>query len=155
MPAIVFDPKDSRIACFPHIINICVQHTLEALAANVVTARASNDDGSNNDGSNDDGSNDDDSEDDGSDDEGCTVHARVPDDLLVKVRKLIKAIRASGQRQAEFSGVIESGNKAGWWKSAEDMPAQIKPLKLILDVKTRWDSTYQMLIRLRMFKQVR
>lgn len=143
MPAVVFDHQDSRVACFPHIINICVQHTLKALAK---PARASDDESDN--------ASDDESDEDSDEDER-DAHDKVPDDLLAKVRRLIKAIRASGQRQSEFAGVIDSGNNAGWWKDSDDKSVRIKPLKFILDVRTRWDSTYQMLIRLRMFKQVR
>lgn len=92
--------------------------------------------------------------DEDSDDEGDAHLTPIRGDLLGKVRSLIKAIRASGQRQTAFYGVVGSGNSAGWWKDVGDKPEQIKPLKFLLDVKTRWDSTYQMLIRLRMFKQV-
>lgn len=88
-----------------------------------------------------------------SDDEDDEANS-VANDLLGKVRALIKAIRASGQRQADFLGVVASGNKAGWWKDSQDKVVELKALKFILDVRTRWDSTYQMLIRLRMFHQV-
>jgi hypothetical protein len=134
MPEVAFDPLDSRINCFPHIINICAQHTIKALNSNIDP--------------------DLDLDSDESDDEGDTIRRHIPVDLLGKVRSLIKAIRASGQRQTEFYNVVESGNRADWWKDANGNPEKIKPLKFLRDVKTRWDSTYQMLIRLRMFKQV-
>jgi hypothetical protein len=91
---------------------------------------------------------------DESDNEGDIMRPIPVVDLLGKVRSLIKAIRASGQRQTQFYNVVESGNRADWWKDANGNPEKIKPLKFLHDVKTRWDSTYQMLIRLRMFKQV-
>jgi hypothetical protein len=31
LPDVSFDPKESRIQCFPHVINTCVQHTIKAL----------------------------------------------------------------------------------------------------------------------------
>jgi hypothetical protein len=87
-------------------------------------------------------------------DDADTQNDGVSADLLGKVRSLVKAIRASGQRQASFDQVVSSGNDAGWWKDANDAPIAIKPLRFLRDVKTRWDSTYQMLVRFRTFKQV-
>jgi hypothetical protein len=95
---------------------------------------------------------DEDPEDD--DDDETPSNNKVPNDLLGKVRSLVKAIRASGQCQASFDQVIASGNDAGWWKDEMGEPITIKPLKFLRDVRTRWDSTYQMLVRLLMFKQV-
>jgi hypothetical protein len=65
-----------------------------------------------------------------------------PVDLLMKVRSLIGAIRASSQRQANFYNIVE-----------HELGAESE-IKLLLDVKTRRYSTYQMLIQLRLFKQV-
>lgn len=93
-------------------------------------------------------------DDDDDDDTTPGRNTKVPIDLLGKVRLLVKAIRASGQRQAAFDQVVQSGNEAGWWKDEQGEPTTIKTLKFIRDVKTRWDSTYQMLIRILMFKQV-
>jgi hypothetical protein len=89
------------------------------------------------------------------DDDDATYNAdHVPADLLSKVRSLVKAIRASGQHQASFNQVVLSGNDASWWKNEKEEPIMIKPLRFLRDIKTRWDSTYQMLVRIRMFKQV-
>jgi hypothetical protein len=100
------------------VINICVQHTLKAL----------ND------------LNDDDNEDDDEDD-STIPNRNVPTDLLGKIRSLVKAIRASGQRQASFDQVVLSGNDAGWWKNENGEPIVIKSLRFLRDVRTRWDST--------------
>lgn len=93
-------------------------------------------------------------EEDDDDDESSTRNSNIPTDLIGKVRSLVKAIRATGQRQASFDQVVISGNDAGWWKNETGAPITIKPLKFLCDVRTRWDSTYQMLIRILMFKQV-
>jgi hypothetical protein len=107
---------DSRVACFPHIINICVQHTFKALAK---PASASDDESDN--ASDDETDEDSDNEsDEDSDEDECDTHDKVPDDLLAKVRRLIKAIRAFGRCQSKFAGVIDSGNNAGWWKDSDD-----------------------------------
>lgn len=98
-----------------------------------------------------DGDNDDDDDDD---DNTPVTNDSVPTDLLGKVRSLVKAIRASGQRQASFDQVVLSGNDAGWWKDEGGGRISIKPLRFLRDVRTRWDSTYQMLVRILMFKQV-
>ena len=80
--------------------------------------------------------------------------AHFPADLLGKIWSLIKAIQVSEQRQASFDQVVLSENDAGWWKNENDAPTTVEPLRFFHDVKTRWDSTYQMLVRLRMLKQV-
>ena len=80
--------------------------------------------------------------------------AHFPADLLSKIRSLIKAIQVSEQHQASFDQVVLSGNDAGWWKDENDTPTTVEPLRFFHDVKTRWDFTYQMLVRLRMLKQV-
>lgn len=133
-PNLLFDDEDSRIACFPHVVNICVQHTIAAL---------------NNTDTNED------EEEEREDDDTNIQNPNVPTDLLGKIRSLVKAIRASGQRQSSFDQVVLSGNNSGWWKDDTGAPIVIKPLKFLRDVRTRWDSTYQMLVRVLMFKQVK
>ena len=66
-PDIVFDAQDSQVACFPHIINICMQHTIKAL-----------------------NNADPDFEEEGDDTD--TQNDSVPTDLLGKIRSLVKAI---------------------------------------------------------------
>jgi hypothetical protein len=78
----------------------------------------------------------------------------MPTDLLNRIRALIRAIRASGQRQEAFAKTITAGNELGWWTDDKDQRIMLAPLKLLRDVKTRWDSTYQMLVRFRIFRQV-
>lgn len=67
-------------------------------------------------------------------------------------------MRSSRQRQDALSRVIEAGNKLQWWyenleaRKGAGMPITSK--KFLLDVKTRWDSTYLMLVRLLEMRQV-
>ncbi|KAF8233348.1 hypothetical protein L208DRAFT_1126272, partial [Tricholoma matsutake] len=37
------------------------------------------------------------------------------------------------------------GNQYGWWKDGQGKVVTIKPKQLLQDVRTWWDSTYQML----------
>lgn len=74
--------------------------------------------------------------------------------LLSKVRSLIRAIRASGQRQDALADIIVRGNTAGMWVDAQQHVISLDVKKLLLDVRTRWDSTFQMLVRLHELKQV-
>lgn len=179
LPGVSFDPKESRIQCFPHVINTCVQHTIKALNNGVDTDiddeaddKGSDDEsddeesgGEKTDGENTDGEkSDSDGEKGDSDDDGGSgsnhsdsdedVASKVPGDPLNKVRALVRGIRASGQRQEQFVNVILGGNQYGWWKDGEGNPMVIKQRQLLRDVRTRWDSTYQMLVRVRELRQV-
>lgn len=130
-----FDAKDNRIMCFPHIINITVQHTLKVMSS--VEAPE----------------NDDDSEDlieKSNSDEGRgfgqSFDAACAQDPIARVRKIVMTIRSSGQRRDAFMKWIETGNKSGLFV-ANNKPVQIQPKQLLRDVRTRWDSTYQMIKR--------
>jgi hypothetical protein len=176
LPNVSFNPKESRIMCFPHVINTCVQHTLKALNNGVDTdiddivpvenehdsdldLYVSDDDDS-------EGSDDEKNDDEGgggngggngnvntSKEENIAI-SNVPGDPLNKIRAIVRGIRASGQRQEQFTNVILGGNQYGWWKDGQGNVVTIKPMQLLRDVKTRWDSTYQMLVRFREFRQV-
>jgi hypothetical protein len=95
---------------------------------------------------------DDDPEDD--DDDETTPNKKAPTDVVGKARSLVIAIRISTKRQESFYQVVTSGNTAGWWKDETGTQITIQPLMFLRDVRTRWDSTHQMLIRFLMFKQV-
>jgi hypothetical protein len=159
--AVSFDFKDCRIQCFPHVINTCVKHTLKALSSGVdaVTQADERDgEGDSDEGSDEDKGGDEDSDEDEGGDEGTNIDTGLEDwshgDLLNKARGLIRKIRSSGQRSERFTNVIKGGNQYGWWKDAQGSAMTIEPKQLLRDVKTRWDSTYQMLTRLREFRQV-
>jgi hypothetical protein len=164
LPDVSFNPKESRIQCFPHVINTCVQHTIKALNNGVDTDSDSDkgSDDESNEGSDGD-SEDSDEESDGDDDGGgggggggddSDEDVVVPGDPLNKIRALVRGIRASGQRQEQFANVILGGNQFGWWKDIQGNAVSIERRQLLRDVKTRWDSTYQMLVRVREFRQV-
>jgi hypothetical protein len=93
---IPFDAKQNRINCFPHIINIVAQHVIKKVS-NSIAADA---------------------------DDAFIFEAQNPDpnciapetfedacasDPLGQIRKIIVAIRASGQRRDEFNSWIEMG----------------------------------------------
>ena len=146
-PIVEFNACDSRIPCFPHIVNIVTQCILKALDQGVTQ----------------------DSElpdlidaDDGDDKDDTAVVADDDDDdnggslcsIILKVRQLVCTIRASGQRQELLHSVIIRGNESKWWVNMKKEVISIQPCQLILDVCTRWDSTYQMLIHTLEFSQV-
>ena len=93
---IPFDAKNNRIHCFPHIINIVVQHVLKKISTSVAAD---------------------------ADDAFIFEKPRNPEqrncpetfedacasDPLARVRKIIVAIRASGQRRDEFNKWIRMG----------------------------------------------
>jgi hypothetical protein len=94
---IPFDAKNNRIICFPHVINIVVQHVLKKVSKSVAEDA-----------------------DDAfvfkqrdSDDLGRvppkTFKEACANDPLSLIRKIIVAIRASGQRRDEFNSWIRMG----------------------------------------------
>ncbi|CDO76573.1 hypothetical protein BN946_scf184831.g9 [Trametes cinnabarina] len=123
-----FDSKGNRIRCFPHIVNIAVQHILEELKK---TPRAPLEDPSNS--------------------LPLAQRARIADalaaDPIGKVRALVSSCRQSDQRRTEFRRTIEEGNKDKLWKDAEGKPMELPVLQLLRDCETRWSSTFLMLKR--------
>jgi len=131
-----FDAKDNRIMCFSHVVNIAVQHVLSKMSS--VKAPENDDD----------------------DSEGLTDAANADEnrgfeqtfqnacaqDPIFRLRKIVTAIRASGQRREALTTWIENGNKSGLFV-LQNTSVEIKPMQLLRDVRTRWDSTYQMIKR--------
>jgi hypothetical protein len=64
-----------------------------------------------------------------------------------KIRALVRGIRASGQRQEQLNNVILGGNQYGWWMDGQGEA-------MLINVRTQWNSTYQMLVRARELRQV-
>ena len=69
-------------------------------------------------------------------------------DMVSVARKLVNAVRASGQRREALEGIIIEGNAQGWFKNGEGEPYQLANLVLLRDVDTRWSSILYMIDRL-------
>lgn len=67
-------------------------------------------------------------------------------------RAVVRAIRASGQRRVHFVTIIKDGNTNKHFSIAGGPPIQVPSLQLLRDVKTRWDSVYYMIKRLRLMR---
>lgn len=130
-----FNAKDNRVMCFPHIINIAVQHVLSRMSS-VKASEGDHDDL--------------DIIDQGNDDE-ChgawqTFESACAQDPIRHLCNIVITIQSSGQRRDTFMSWIKSSNKNGWFMSNGN-PVQIIPRQLLRDVCTQWDSTYQMIKR--------
>lgn len=77
----------------------------------------------------------------------------VARDPIALGRAVVRAIRSSGTRRAAFDDVIKDGNAKNWFKDGEKT-VKVKSLQLLRDVRTRWDSVYSMLNRLRELRPV-
>lgn len=129
---IEFDPVDCKIPCFPHIINICVQHIIASyhsvdfstapaqwLACNAVIKKESYS-------------------------EALTFQP------VKQGKHLVRVIRASGQRRETFQNTILIGNQGNLFPGGN-----LLVVELLCDEPTRWDSMYVMLNRLRTLRPVR
>ena len=124
---ICFDPTDRQIACFEHVVNLC-----SGRVADVGGVQDCEDEPC-------------------SSDSGTTPIASSPIGLA---RAAVRAIRGSGLRREAFNEVIDNGNKKGWFKGPDGKLITLKKLQLLRDVKTRWDSVYYMISRLRQLRPV-
>jgi hypothetical protein len=119
--------------CFPHTINIAVQHVLDKMS--LVKAPESDDD--------------DDAEDltDVADrDEGRSFGQTFKDacaeDPVTCLRRIIRAICSSGQCCDAFMTWIKTGNRSELFGLQNNNPVHIQLKQLLRDIRTRWDSTY-------------
>lgn len=128
-----FQAQDRRIMCFPHVINICVQHVLDSFSdpdlEKVALAWV-------------------DAFDDDAVDKDLYIEA-VKKNPLVLGRVIVRVIRASGLRRDEFSIAVKTGNLQAWFKTPAGETVVVPETQLLRDVRTRWDSTYFMVNRLR------
>ena len=122
--------------CFPHTVNIVVQHVLSKMS--LVKAPENNDD------------NFEDMTDVANPDEGRgfgqTFEAACAQDPISRLRKIVTAVRGSGQRREALKTWIENGNRNRLFVM-QNTPVDIEPMQLLRDFRTRWDSTYQMIKR--------
>jgi hypothetical protein len=158
---ISFDPLDNRIACYPHIINICVSHIIQSLGQNNLADLEDDDDDNYSDDDGYDGEGDDDSI------EGLEPKEYIDDEDLVdwfdalkrnpvrRARLVVRTLRVSGQRRDEFENFIQKGNDCNLFHDDDNNPIKLRHLQLLRDVKNRWDSLYLMLQRLREMQPVR
>jgi hypothetical protein len=125
--------------CFPHIINICVQHIVEKFTDYNLY-------------------------DEGEEDDtlgiipiasvACQTYDEAVDrDPIALCRNIVRTLRASGQRRDKFLAAIENGNTNKYFK-VNNKAVIIKPRELLLDVRTRWDSVFQMIRRAREMRPV-
>lgn len=128
---IAFDAVDRRIMCFAHIIDLSSKQVTRSIDKARKTADGDGDDSSQ------------------SDDETAVSNP------IACARNVVRVIRGSGMRRDAFDEVIKNGNSRGWFKAGRP-PAvvKIKPLQLLRDVHTQWDSIYLMLNRLREMRPV-
>jgi hypothetical protein len=95
---IPYDHKEHRIFCFPHIVNIVVQHILSKFSKSVAPE-------------NDDAFDLDDDPRNRNSRHPKTFEEACARDPLSRVRKIVVAIRASGRRRDEYHDWIKAGNK--------------------------------------------
>jgi hypothetical protein len=134
---IPFNAKNSRIMCFPHIINITVQHVLDKMSSGPVLD-----------------SDDEDSDSSESDDDPPadqrgrtqTFESAVLSDPIGRCRKLVVKLRSSGQIRDEFNNWVKTGNEKNLFK-IKGKAIKLPHKEFLRDVRTRWDSTYQMIKR--------
>ena len=124
-----FNVKDRQIMCFPHIINICVQHVVDEFSVpnlnKIAQAWV-------------------DCFDDSTVDKKKYLEAvkRNPVPLGCDI---VHTIHASTLQHDKFDKIIVTGNLHQWFKSPAGEVIQIPGAQLPRDVKTRWDSIYFML----------
>jgi hypothetical protein len=79
-------------------------------------------------------------------------------DPLNRARRIIHFLRSSDTRRTDFHQFIEDGNQQKWFYTRNEHGkselTMVPQLQLLRDVKTRWDSVYLMLQRLRVLRPV-
>lgn len=134
-----FDPLDRRIMCFPHIINICVQHVianftnieLAEAAAEFVSALPL-----------------------GLPDRQ-TFEEAVQRDPVALGRNIVRVLQNSGQRRDLFDDIVRDGNDKEWFQVGDPpVTVELPLVQLLRDIITRWDTVYYMVRRLREMRPV-
>jgi hypothetical protein len=70
-------------------------------------------------------------------------------------RQVVRGIRFSGKRREAFRETVQNGNSKGWFKVGNPPKTiLVEDLQLLRDVRTRWDSVFFMLNRLREMRPV-
>jgi hypothetical protein len=135
-----FDHLDRRIMCFPHVVNICCQHVISDFTNIELSETA--------------------------EDFVAALPAAIPQrqsyedavkrDPVALGRNIVRVMRASGQRRKALQDTIRDGNAKGWFRAEGNISEiiQLRSVELLRDVKTRWDSIYFMIKRLREMRPV-
>ena len=76
-------------------------------------------------------------------------------DPVARARDVVRIVCSSSLRCESFKEIILDGNIKKYWRDEEKEVIMLAMLELIRDVKTRWDSRYCMVKRLRYYRQVR
>ena len=120
-----FDANDCQIMCFAHVVNLCSGRVIHGAAGDSGDTPSES---------------------------GVDI---TPSNPIARAHAAVQVIRASSARRDAFLKVIKNGNEGGWFRSG-DLPevVQLKPLQLLRDVRTRWDSVYYMLRRLHKMRLV-
>ena len=178
--AVSFDSLNHRVRCYAHIINVCSSHVVASITSTSNSYLPKLDPNQPYDDDDDDDDDDDGNDSDNGDDEcpgdvnsSCEladcydVHgdpklkswvAGIKRDPLKCARKLVRFLRSSDQRREGFRTFIQNGNVHGWFTMKDNdgkrVSVDVPQLQLLRDVKTRWDSVYMMLDRLRQLRPV-
>ena len=79
-------------------------------------------------------------------------------DPLMRARRVIRLLRSSDNRRNGFRTFIIDGNERKWFSlktgNGKRELVKVPELQPLRDVKTRWDSVYMMLQRLRVLRLV-
>jgi hypothetical protein len=134
---IEFDAVDRRVPCFPHIINICVQHIMDehstvdlsGVPGPFVVGNSSFD--------------------------KAVYITALQGDVLCRARSIVRAARASNKRRDNFRDIIRAGNDAKIFRNSNFEEIMLPILELLCDEPTRWGSSFVMVNRLRILQQVR
>jgi hypothetical protein len=137
---IVFDAADRKVMCYAHIVNLSSGRVIAGLTKVAIDSDA--------------------------DWSGPplpyspteqTYDEAIARDPISLGRTVVRIIRASGTRRDAFDDVVATGNTKGWFKQGRppnEKTVRLKQLQLLRDVRTRWDSVYYMLNRLREMRPV-
>ncbi|KAF7358289.1 putative AC transposase [Mycena venus] len=149
-----FDEKQNYIRCFAHVINLCSQAVIRVMEKDDADAEHSDPDT--------------DPATESTDDEEpvpvgmrATRYTRKAGPIH-RARKTVAFVRKSGQRRDELQSIITHGNTHSLWKEVTmgeegtliESPMNLASVMVIADVKTRWDSVFYMLRRLRYLQQI-
>ncbi|KAG6379029.1 hypothetical protein JVT61DRAFT_11455 [Boletus reticuloceps] len=127
-PEGAYDTQEHCIQCFPHIINLCVQHILnkytQADFSDAPSTWINN--------------------------QGIVINKAeyvkaVQGDPVCLGRDMVSTMHGSDQCHNGFQLMIENGNNAEVFTDQEDKAMKLPSCQLLLDVRTHWDSTYTMI----------